>query len=128
MDVALDPPKLKKDEFKDNVPPCVQDPFSAVYFFRKSELRLHHDQIFIIGHDDRFKEVKAHVEKQEILETPLGKLPAWNVSTVALMGGLFKGGGQFRIWFSADERKLPLQFEVKVSLGRVFGKIISVED
>ena len=36
MDESVDPPKLKKDEIKDNIPPCVQDPFSALYFFRMS--------------------------------------------------------------------------------------------
>ena len=39
------------------------------------------------------------------------------------MGGLFKEGGQFKIWFSADEKKVPVQFEVKVKLGRVFGEL-----
>jgi len=39
------------------------------------------------------------------------------------MGGLFKEGGQFRLWVSADQRKVPLQFEVKVSLGKVVGKL-----
>jgi hypothetical protein len=80
----------------------------------------------MIGNDDKFKEVQARVEKQEILDTSLGKLAAWNVYTTALKEGLFKEGGQFRIWFSADERKLPLQFEAKVSLGRVFGKLTSI--
>ena len=126
LDESVVPPKLQKDEIKDNIPPCVQDPFSALYSFRMSELRLHHVQTFMIGNDDKFKEVQARVEKQEILDTSLGKLAAWNVYTTALKEGLFKEGGQFRIWFSADERKLPLQFEAKVSLGRVFGKLTSI--
>ena len=126
LDESVVPPKLQKDEIKDNIPSCVQDPFSALYSFRMSELRLHHVQTFMIGNDDKFKEVQARVEKQEILDTSLGKLAAWNVYTTALKEGLFKEGGQFRIWFSADERKLPLQFEAKVSLGRVFGKLTSI--
>lgn len=128
MDESTVPPKLRKDEIKDNVPPCVRDPFSALYAYRMSELQLHQVQTFIIGNDDKFKEVRARVEKQEILDTSLGKLAAWNINTSALKGGLFKEGGQFRIWLSADERKLPLQFEVKVSLGRVFGKLTSVQN
>jgi hypothetical protein len=127
-DEAVVPPKLKKDETKNDIPSCVHDPLSAVYFYRKSDLRLQHSQTLLIGYDDRIKEIKTLVEKKEVLDTALGKLPAWNVSTAALMGGLFKDGGQFHIWFSADERKLPLQFEVKVSLGRVYGKLQTVEN
>jgi hypothetical protein len=126
LDESVVPPKVKRDEITDNVPLCVYDPFSALYLFRSSDLRLQYAQTLMIGNDDKFKEVQAQVDRQELLDTPLGKLSAWSVNTTALKGGLFREGGQFRIWFSADQRKLPLQFEAKVSLGRVLGKLISV--
>jgi hypothetical protein len=77
----------------------------------------------VIGYDDRIKEVESRVEKQEKVKTPAGEFTAWQIRTTALMGGLFKEGGQFRIWISADEKRLPLQFEVKVRLGKVMGKL-----
>ena len=40
-----------------------------------------------------------------------------------VISSLFKEGGQFWIWLSADERKIPVQFEVKVKLGKVMGKL-----
>jgi hypothetical protein len=128
MDESADPPKLKKDEIKNNIPPCVLDPLSAIYSLRTSGLNIKHEQDFVIGHDDRIKEIRIHVEKKETIETPAGKYPAWSIKTVALLGGLFKEGGQFRLWLSADRKKLPLQFEVKVSLGKIVGKLKSVPD
>jgi len=127
MDEAASPPKLTKDEIKPNLPECVQDPFSALYTFRKSSLKPGFVQIFTVGNDDKIKEVKSQVERQERIEGVAGTSLAWRVSTFALMGGLFKEGGQFRIWFSADERKLPIQFEAKVYLGRAFGKLKAVQ-
>lgn len=127
MDESVVPPKLKKDEIKDNIPSCVLDPFSAIYLLRRSELGPKHEQLFTIGYDDRVKEIKARVEKQETVQTPAGTFSAWSIKTAALMGGLFKEGGQFRLWVSADQRKVPLQFEVKVSLGKVVGKLKSVQ-
>jgi hypothetical protein len=126
MDESAVPPKLKKDEIKNNIPSCVKDPLSALYSYRQSELRPDQEQLFVLGYNDRIKEVKTHVEKQEIIDAPAGKLNAWNIKTTALMGGLFKDGGQFRIWLSADQRKIPLQFEVKVSLGKISGKLKSI--
>ena len=126
MDEAVDPPKLKRDEIKGNIPTCVQDPLSALYSFRASELRLGQIQAFTVGYYDRIKEVRTQIEKQESLDTVFGKLAAWNVSTHALLGGIFKEGGQFKLWISADERKLPLQFEAKVSLGRILGRLKSL--
>ena len=123
MDESVVPPKIKKDETKEDIPYCVQDPLSALYFFRMSSLRPEYAQTFVIGYDDRIKEVRARVEDQETVTTPAGNFTAWRVTTIALMGGLFKEGGQFRIWLSADEKKTPVQFGVNVSLGKVVGKL-----
>jgi hypothetical protein len=123
IDESVLPPKIKRDETKDNIPPCVLDPLSAVYLLRMSPLRAAHVRTFVIGYDDRIKEVESSVEKQESIKTPAGKFAAWNIRTTALMGGLFKEGGQFRIWLSADDRKIPVQFEVRVKLGKVLGKL-----
>jgi len=123
MDESIVPPELKKDDIKDNIPSCVYDPLSAIYLLRLSPLQTKHVRTFMIGYDDRIKEVESRVEKQEKVKTPAGEFTAWRIRTTALLGGLFKEGGQFRIWFSADERRLPLQFEIKVKLGKVLGKL-----
>jgi hypothetical protein len=117
------PPKLKRDMLKDDIPPCVQDPFSALYFLRRQPLHADFKMTSLVGHDDVIKEVQSKVEKLESVKTPEGRLPAWKIQTVSLMGGLFKDGGQFKIWLSADDRQIPVQFEAKVPLGRIFGKL-----
>ncbi len=126
IDESVDPPEIKKDTLKDNIPACVQDPLSALYFIRRFPLQQDAVHTSVIGHDDVFKEVRSKVEKLETVKTSEGKIPAWKIDTVALMGGLFKKGGQFKVWLSADERQIPLQFEVKVNIGRVFGKIKTI--
>mgnify|MGYP001435665507 CR=1 FL=1 len=127
-DEAPTPPVQRKDETKDGVPACVHDPFSAIYLFRKSPLEPKYGQTFTMAHDDSIKEIRTHVDRQETIKVPAGQFPAWRVKTASMMGGLFKDGGQFLLWLSADERKLPLQFEVKVSLGKVFGRLKAVEN
>jgi hypothetical protein len=123
MDESVIPPKLKRDVIKNDIPSCVQDPFSALYLYRMSTLREEHTQTLVLGDNDKFKNIQCRVEKQETVEVPAGKYSAWKISTKALMGGLFKEGGQFRLWLSADERKIPVQFEVRVRLGKVLGKL-----
>jgi hypothetical protein len=122
-DETVAPPELKKDDLKEDIPSCVQDPLSALYFLRRFPLHPDFKRKSLVGHDDVVKEVESRVEKLDALEAISGKVPAWRLKTVALMGGLFKRGGQFKIWLSADDRQVPLQFEVKVSLGRVLGKL-----
>jgi hypothetical protein len=122
-DESVTPPELKKDDLKEDIPSCVQDPLSALYFLRRFPLHPDFKHKSIVGHDDVVKEIESRVEKLDALEATSGNVPAWRLKTVALMGGLFKKGGQFKIWLSADDRQVPLQFEVKVSLGRVLGKL-----
>jgi hypothetical protein len=123
IDESTVPPKLKKDEIKDGIPSCLQDPVSAIYLLRQSELKPQHERTYVIGYDDRVKQIRTRVEKRETVQTPAGTFSSWSIKTEALMGGLFKEGGQFRLWVSADQQKVPLQFEVKVSLGKVVGKL-----
>jgi hypothetical protein len=125
MDESVTPARLKRDVTKSDIPSCIRDPFSALYFYRLSPLRQEQAQTFVLGDNDKVKEIQCRVEKQESVEVPAGKFSAWKIATRSLMGGLFKEGGQFRIWLSADDRKVPVQFEVRVRLGRVLGKLKS---
>jgi hypothetical protein len=125
VDEATVPPTTKKNETRNNIPECVHDPLSALYMFRRLPLAEKYSRTFPLANDDKIRDVRGLVEKRELIETASGKAPAWRITTSALMGGLFKEGGQFKIWFSADEKKVPLQFEVKVRIGRVFGKLKS---
>jgi hypothetical protein len=127
VDVAVNPPVVKKDAFKDQIPECVRDIFSALYWLREQKFEVGMKYKATLGYNDRVKEVESVIEKKEWIVTPVGRYEAFRLNTVALMGGLFKDGGQFKIWLSADRRKLPLQFEVKVSLGKVVGTLKHAE-
>lgn len=123
VDLAVAPGKVKKDEYKENIPKCVKDVFSALLSIRLREFHPGMVQRSLVANTDKIKEVETIVEKQEVINTPMGRFNAWRLNTVALLGTLFKEGGQFRIWLTADQRKLPVQFEAKVRLGKVTGKL-----
>jgi hypothetical protein len=123
---AVSPPKLIKDIVKDNVPGCIRDPISALYWYRSEKLQQGHDRTLLIVNNDKIREASAQVKKQETIETPAGKFVAWRMETDVMKGDLFREQGQLRIWLSADERQLPIQFEAKVRMGRILGKLKSV--
>ena len=127
VDLAVEPAKVKRDEIKDDIPPCVRDLFSALYWMRLSEFHVGATQEASVGYDDKIREVKSQVEKKEIVTTPLGRFETWKVNTIAILGGLFKNGGHFRFWVTDDERHLPVRFEATMSLGKVTGKIESAD-
>jgi hypothetical protein len=124
VDLATNPPTIRKDAFIDDIPPCVKDVFSTLYSIRMKPLAQGASERSLVGDNDRVKEVETRVERRETVDTPRGRFDAWRLETVALMGGLFRSGGQFKIWLTADQRRLPVQFEVKVNLGKVTGKLL----
>ncbi len=126
VDVSTAVPNVIRDKIYEDIPPCVQDLFSALYGLRRTDLSQGTVRRVLVGDDARVKEIEIRVEKSEQLYTPAGPFRAWQVNTVSVFGGLFKSGGQFRIWLSADDRKLPVKFEAKVSLGKVTGSLKEV--
>lgn len=126
VDVATAVPRVIRDKVYEDIPPCVKDLFSALYDVRRTTLVAGTSRRVLVGDDASVKEVEIRVEKNEQVSTPVGTYKAWRVNTVSVLGGLFKSGGQFRIWLSADDRKLPVKFEAKVSLGKVTGSLKEV--
>jgi len=126
-DVARTPPRTTKDRFKENVPACVRDVFAALYALRRERLQPGARKRWVLGDDDVVKEVETRVLRSETVMAPAGPASSLHVETVSLLGGLFKDGGEFRIWLSDDERRLPLKFQVQVKLGKVDGRLLSVK-
>jgi hypothetical protein len=122
-DVSKTPPvQLKNDEVR-NVPRCVQDILSAIYVTRLRDLKLGEKYQLTLSDDGEVKQVEVSVKKKEPVEAIAGLFPALRLETVSVFGSLFKGGGTFLVWFSDDERKLPVRFEAEVKLGKVYGTI-----
>lgn len=124
VDVSGSIPRVLQDKDYDGIPPCVKDLFSTLYVLRQTDLVANSSRQVFVAYNERVKEVEIRVGKSEGVHTPAGNYKAWQVNTVAVFGGLFKNGGQFRIWLSADDRKIPVKFEAKISLGKVTGSLI----
>ena len=126
FDESVTPAQLQRDIINADLPPCVKDPFTALFFYRTLPLAKGYAKNLVIGNDDKVLEVRTRIENQETVNTGAGRFTAWKVRTDALSGGLFSERGEFHIWMSADERQIPVRFDVKVRLGRVLGTLKSI--
>ena len=127
-DESVTPPRLLRDIRKGDLPPCVYDPFTALYLYRTLPLTKGYVKNLTIGNDDKVLEVRTKIENQENVNTPAGKFKSWKISTNAMRGGLFRESGDFYVWMAADAPKAPVKFDVKVRFGRVVGILKSVQD
>jgi hypothetical protein len=122
-DVSKQPPvELKNEEVK-NIPACVQDLLSAIYHTRLRDLKIGEKYPLTISDNGVVKEVELRVKKRETVESAAGSFPALKVETVSVFGGLFRSGGSLLVWLSDDEYKIPVKFEAKVKIGKLFGTI-----
>ncbi len=124
VDVSTAAPRVLRDRNYDDIPPCVKDLFSALYALRRGDFAVGASRRVMVGDNERVKDAEIKVEKLERVHTPAGDFQAWQINTIAVFGGLFKNGGQFRIWLSNDDRKMPVKFEAKVSVGKVTGSLV----
>ena len=69
--------------------------------------------------DDEFYDLVITAEEEETIKTKWGKTKALRLVPRMEVNpkGMFRKGGEVRVWVSQDERHLPLRFDVKVAVG-----------
>jgi hypothetical protein len=72
--------------------------------------------------DDELYPLQITAEREETISTPSG--PRKTVLLVPRMTGtpkgMFRRGGEVKVWVSADKDRLPLRFEVKLKVGTAY--------
>lgn len=123
-DVTTDPPRETRKEVIAGMEAPVVDVLSVFYVTRLRKLEPEDRFLVYLNDRDQFKKVRVAAKKRERVKTPLGRY-----STVLLSseGGLFSGGGEFRIWYSQDELRVPVKFEADVKFGKVYGSLIELQ-
>ncbi len=124
INLETDPPKNIRDQTIEGIPGPVADVLSVFYLARLRALQPGEKYFIHFSESGKIKPVHVVVQQQEKVSTDIGVFDSVRISTI---GGLFKGGGDFRIWYSTDQFRLPVQFEADVRFGKIYGKIIRLE-
>ena len=122
-DVSSDPPRLLRNGPKPGIPAPAVDVLSVFYVARLHKVKPGDRFIIYLNEKGSFRKVRVIAEKTETVETPVGNFPSIKLSTT---GGLFRQGGDLRIWYSEDHLRIPTKFEADLKLGKVYGQLIRV--
>lgn len=106
------------------IPSCVQDVVSAFYFLRSQPMRVGDRIKLTVNDGSKTTEVTAEVQAREQIDTPLGRRFAFRVEPT-VFGSLYKRKGRMLIWFSDDDRRLPLRIRAIISVGTITGTLKS---
>jgi hypothetical protein len=108
------------------MPPGTQDVISCLYFAR-SELSFQPGASLTMNvfHDKKNRKLDVQVEKIETVSGPWGEVEAARVLVVMPFQGLFLNQGNIRVWFTNDERRIPVRMKAKVIIGSIVADLVN---
>lgn len=110
-----------------SIPECVHDILSALYFVRSQRFEVGRSFEFPLSDGARTLSIRLEVQALEEVQTEIGKFEAFRVEPDVFSGQLFKQKGRMFVWFSNDERRLPVQLLAQIGIGRIVATLTSVE-
>ncbi|HLZ34341.1 MAG TPA: DUF3108 domain-containing protein [Nitrospira sp.] len=108
------------------IQPGTQDLISCLYYVRNQlSMQPGASLMLNVHHDKKNRQVEVRVEKIEMLEGPWGKAETAQVLVIMPFQGLFLNQGNIRVWFTTDERRIPVRMKAKVIIGSIVADLVN---
>lgn len=108
------------------VPHPILDPFSVIYHCRTLDLAPGKGYDFTLLSDMKIYNVHARVVRREQIQTPAGTFSTVMVEPQMVSGGVSREERLF-IWYSDDERRLPVRIRTEVKFGSITATLTRVQ-
>jgi uncharacterized protein DUF3108 len=126
---VLDHKNIKKKESKHEeheIPNCVTDMLSSVYYAASLPLAPGKTYSFPINDGGNTLTVLVHVEAREQIKTPAGTFNTIRVQPETASGAL-RDKGKIWIWYSDDAGRVPVQMRARMSWGTLTFSLLRIE-
>ena len=100
---------------------------SAFYLVRTMPLKVGETSRFSAVSGKKRYELKVITHGRETLDTDLGRFKTVKVEPVLDGDGIFNSSGRIFIWFTDDEKRIPVLMQCEIKLGSIKAKLIKVE-
>ncbi len=102
------------------IPPRVFDPLAIAYLFRLEELSPGKVRSLPTCDGKRLRDIAVRTGEREKISVPAGKFYAFStIPEMKNLSGVFKKSpdGILKVWYSDDEKKIPVKISSKVIVG-----------
>ena len=114
-DVTYDP---HQDKLTIPIDGLVYDPFSIAYYLRQFDIKIGEQYSFTSYNKEKLRDIDLYVEKVEQLRTPYLTTECFVViPSLKGSGPLLKHEGEMKIWFTTDDKHIPIKIQVKMKHG-----------
>lgn len=109
--------------------PYPLDYASALLQIRGWDLNEGESYPLLISSKGKFYFIQMAISSTEKINTPFGKMEAFRIEPVSAypQSRIFREGGNFSIWVTADSRRIPLRFDLKTKVGTASMRLSSYE-
>lgn len=108
------------------IPPCVSDLMSAIFYGATQELAIGRSFVFPVADAMRTIDVTMKVEARERVITPAGTFDTVRVQPTA-DAGVVKNRGNIWIWYTDDVRHIPIQMRARLFWGTITLRLSSFD-
>jgi hypothetical protein len=112
------------------IAPGTFDPLSAFYAFRVRYEAGADSVAMPVTDGKRFADGSITVVGSDTVKTPAGTYKTMVAEVdMADVGGVFQksNGAKLKVWFTDDQRRLPVRFSSKVAIGAFIGELVAAE-
>jgi hypothetical protein len=108
------------------MPPGTHDVISCLYYARSAlSFQPGSTLTMTVHHDKKNRKLDVRVEEIETVDGPWGEVEAARVLVVMPFQGLFLNQGNIRVWFTNDERRIPVRMKAKVIIGSIVADLVN---
>jgi Protein of unknown function (DUF3108) len=126
---VLDEKNLKTNQSKrqeNAIPGCVSDVLSSIYYVGSLPLAPNATYTFPINDGGKTSVVDVHVEGKEEIKTPTGTYQTIRVQPQT-QNTPVKEKGQIWLWYTDDDRHLPVQMRARMFWGTITLRLARIE-
>jgi len=108
------------------MPPGTQDVISCLYYVRSTlSFQPGASLTMNVHHDKKNRKLDVRVEEIETVSGPWGEVETARVLVVMPFQGLFLNQGNIRVWFTNDDRRIPVRMKANVIIGSIVADLVS---
>jgi hypothetical protein len=111
------------------IPPCVHDVLGGLMLLRKLRLEPGKTAAIPLSDGKKFVQVKVESQRREELKTALGTFKTIRYEAFLFDNVLYKRAGHLHVWLTDDDRRLPVQIQVRLqfTIGTITFRLVKEE-
>jgi hypothetical protein len=107
------------------IPADTLDMISCLYHVRNTlPLKPGSSLTMNVHHDKKNYKLNVRVEEVESIEGSWGQSETARVIVIMPFQGIFLNQGNIKVWFTTDERRIPLRMKAKVIIGSIVADLV----